>query len=136
MERNEEILFSEKFQTIYDHLGLFSFLYILNGRRGIDPKSFMNQNRSYRSDTEEVLRLLRRAEIITERNGLFHLDTSKFYGMSVWDLLVLAEPWVETGDDAPSESFPEVRMLRTQNLSKSYMGAEPFGSGPAKECTI
>ncbi|MCC8036074.1 MAG: hypothetical protein LIO77_09130 [Rikenellaceae bacterium] len=102
MQNDDKILFSRRFQSIYEHLGTFSYLYIGNGCKGINRDAFVSDTAFYRTDTQSVLYLLENHQIIFRRDGLLHLNCRKFFHMTMWDLLLLAEPWLN-GDAPPGE---------------------------------
>ncbi|MCD8101330.1 MAG: hypothetical protein LUE26_01945 [Alistipes sp.] len=101
MHSDDKILFSRRFQTIYEYLGTFSYTYAGGGCKGIDKGAFLSETAFYNTDTLSILHLLEKNDIIFEREGLLHLHR-RFFSMTMWDLLLLSEPWLN-GDAPPGE---------------------------------
>ncbi|MCC8036125.1 MAG: hypothetical protein LIO77_09390 [Rikenellaceae bacterium] len=123
MQNGDKILFSDRFQVIYDHLGVFSYIYVGNGCKGIDRQAYIAGARSDKRETQAVIELLEEHNILIEREGSLHLDLWRFHSMTVWDLLVIAESWLGGGDtlpDADPRYEPLKRFLRSENLSMTY----------------
>ncbi|MCD7969948.1 MAG: hypothetical protein LUF87_06300 [Alistipes sp.] len=102
MQKDDKILFSRRFQTIYEHLGTFSYLYFGGGCKGIDRDVFLFETAFYNTDTPYIITLLEKNSIVLERAGLLHINRRKFFSMTMWDLLLLTEPWLN-GDAPPGE---------------------------------
>ncbi|MCC8019570.1 MAG: hypothetical protein LIO85_07355 [Rikenellaceae bacterium] len=121
MQANDKILFSERFQELYGYLGLFSYLYILCGGRGLHPDAVVAEPAAHRPDRSAV-ELLQRHGLLTEREGLLYLNRSMFYSLTVWDLLLIAEPWLDPEASPPDPGGHERLggFIRSENLSLSY----------------
>lgn len=96
MKRDNDVLFSERFQMVFEHLGVLSFMYVKRECRGIKYEDFINETRNYKTDTNNILCLLKKYELINERDGFLHLNRRKFFSLTMWDLLLLVEPWLNT----------------------------------------
>ncbi|MCD8103156.1 MAG: hypothetical protein LUE26_11415 [Alistipes sp.] len=124
MKGDNKILFSERFQELYDLLGVFSYIYVHDGSKGIAPETFSSASNYFKTNSS-AFSLLKDNGILYQRDERLHLDRRRFYTMTVWDLLVIAEPWLEDKPELP-EAVVRCDMLRNlglaENLSMCYTG--------------
>lgn len=114
MRKGDKILFSDRFQTVYELLGAFSYMYTVSGEKGIERNRFIAGLPLREVDASPLLSLLETNNIIVGRGGKLHLGQEVFYSMTVWDLLIIAEPWLAQG-------------ALSANRGRDYMEMERFG---------
>jgi len=133
----DAVLFSERFHRLYHWLGLFGSLYARNPGSCVSREAYFREIRCWDSFDEQMLSLLITHHLLMECEGGFLLNESLFFGMTLWDLLLICEPWLSRptcgssgGGGSPADEYEALREFgRCQNLSRSYLiGIEGCGS--------
>gem|GEM_PF-6757229 len=125
---SDSLLFSDRFQLIYQHLGVFGCMYVLRGNQGISKEEFLVETCLCPTGLSAVLSTLMKYSIILRRKGLLHLNRKLFYNLTLWDLLLICEPWLiqpPSGTDEDACSTEDYRKFREfasgVNISQSYI---------------
>ncbi len=122
MKGRDKILFSERFEEVFRLLGTFSYMYALTEGSGICLDALVTHSHSCK-DIPSLVKLLEKSGIIYRRNGLLHLNVRLFYSMTVLDLLLLTDPWLDRG--APPGNSGDLEQLfdfcRSEPLSLSFI---------------
>ncbi|MCC8186246.1 MAG: hypothetical protein LIP08_01710 [Bacteroides sp.] len=121
-------LFTERFEQVYSQLGTFSYLYFRSEGQGVSPEEFQANTQS--CDTEEIIGFLQSQELLTTETARLHLNVPLFFSLSVWDLLIRVEPWIQQlpGEISPAlstekQAYQAIReFTQTHTLSDSYVG--------------
>jgi len=112
-------------------------MYVLSDCEGIGRKGFLKETTFAEADGYDILCLLEQHGIIGEHEGLLHLERAVFYRLSLWDLLLICEPWMaqppcqeDAGDGTKREEYQKLReFARRENVSRSYTACmEPYTS--------
>lgn len=122
MKDDNKILFSKRFEEVYRLLGTFSYMYAGIEGKGVEWEAFVNIIRSCKTTTCSLLCLLEDNGIVSIREGAMYLNRCRFYSMSVWDLLIIAEPWLENADPPDNGRYELLKSFtRSEPLSLSYI---------------
>ncbi len=122
-EHTDEIYFSERYRRVYLHLGVFALWHVRRNNEGIEPGSFISEIGSVIPGAHESIAFLLEHKLIVKKSdGLLYLNKWRFYSMSVWDLLLMAEPWLEQTPPTESERKHEEfkSLCRSEKLHDSY----------------
>jgi len=129
-ETCSEPFFTPWFDGIVRNLGLLSYLYIQEKGKGLERQRCIALTSGYTVTSSDILSFLEEHSLLEDRKGLLHLNCDLFFSLSLWDLLILAEPWLmqETPrfrDNCPKPDIPDVSAVRafacSQNLSDFYI---------------
>ncbi|GEM_PF-6511786 len=130
-KESEESFFSRQFREIYEHLGLFAFLYFTKEDPCIQKQEFIRQAKKYQADTETNIRDLKKYNLISEQQGILRLHTDFFFKITLWDLLIHIKSWIgksaanaQDGIHTPHQpqSYEEIKAFAQNfSLSESYM---------------
>jgi len=123
MKKDEQIFFSSWFQIVYDHLAIFSYMSASILYAGVKKTEYLAQTQLISPDTESVISLLTSNGIIDERVDLLFLNKNKFFQLSIWDLLVICEPWLQQGSPPglPESDDSFVEFFQSTKLFTSFM---------------
>jgi len=132
----DPVLFSERFERIYHLLGTFGTIYVCGNGRSIGKEELLREGICCDAGDEETLHLLTTHHLLVECEGGFLLNESLFFRMTLWDLLVICEPWLsrppcgKSTDGRVAREYRKFREFgRCQNLSRTYlMRIDAWGS--------
>ncbi len=100
-------------------------MYILSHYKGIEKSTFIKATSVYEINQDDILSLLEKHQVIlVDENGLLHLNSKGFFEMTIWDLLLLTEPWVAKRSDREDKRMriDEVEeMAKSKKLFEQYM---------------
>ncbi|MCD8032383.1 MAG: hypothetical protein LUF85_16560 [Bacteroides sp.] len=129
-ETYSEPFFTPRFDGIIRSLGLLSYMYVQGGGSGLERQQCMALAKGHTMHSSDILSFLEDHLLLEDRQGLLHLNCDLFFSLSLWQLLILAEPWLlqETPrfcDNCPLPDIPDVSAIRafacSQNLSEFYI---------------
>ncbi len=121
-------LFSERFEQVYFHLGIFCYLYFRSEGKGVSTEEFLAETQS--CHTEEIINFLQTQELLAVHTDRLHLNVSLFFSLSIWDLLIRVEPWIQrlpgvaaSVCDTEKQAYQTIKeFTQTHTLSDFYVG--------------
>lgn len=134
MEKNKQkdtMLFTASFHRVYGFLRSFSIRYVAGHQKGLQRKHIGEKGELNISQAEKCVSLLLENGVISATaDGSLHLH-DKFYSMTMWDLLLICEPWMErlcemnyeVHEKAEYDRFLD--FMRSELLYQTYMEVGP-----------